>query len=230
MIPDSLRKHVYYEEPDIILLHGDCLDMLPHFEQNSIDLVLTDPPYNEVNRKSNGLRNLDKGGVDSLPANIDELLPYLITVGSGSFYIFCGSEQVSNIRAHLVNAGLSTRHGFWEKTNPSPMNGEYIYLSAIENVIFAKHGGAVFNGKCLKPIWKTPVPENIGHPTSKPLPMIKGMMHVSSNKSDTVFDPFLGSGTTAVACKQLGRKCIGIEIEEKYLDIAIERLRQEVLF
>jgi site-specific DNA-methyltransferase (adenine-specific) len=230
MIPESLRKYVYYEENDIILLHGDCLDILPHLEKDSIDLVLTDPPYNKVNRSSNGLRNLDKGLADSLPANIDNLLPYLITVCEGSFYIFCGTEQVSSIRSYLVSAGLSTRHGFWEKTNPSPMNGEHIYLSAIENVIFAKHKGATFNGKCLRPIWKTPVPENIGHPTSKPLPMIKGMMHVSSNVGDTILDPFLGSGTTAVAAKQLGRKCIGIELEKKYLDIAIERLRQEVLF
>jgi len=230
MIPDSVKKYVYYEEPGIVLLHGDCLEILPHFEPNSIDLVLTDPPYNEVNRHSNGLRNLDKGGADSSPANIDELLPFLINICKGSFYVFCGIGQVSSIRAYLVNHGLSTRHGIWEKTNPSPMNGEHIYLSAIENVIFAKHSRATFNGKCLKPIWKTPVPENIGHPTSKPLPMIKDMIHVSTNESDTVTDPFLGSGTTAVACKQLGRKCIGIEIEAKYLDIAIERLRQEVLF
>lgn len=230
MIPDSVKPYVYHEEPGIVLLKGDCLEILPLLEPNSVDLVLTDPPYNEVNRPSGGLRNLDKGGADSLPANIDNLLPYLITVCKGSFYMFCGSEQVSLIRAYFVNAGLSMRHGFWEKANPSPMNGEYLYLSAFENVIFAKHKGAIFNGKCIKPKWESPVPENIGHPTSKPLKIIKEMAAISSIDGHTILDPFLGSGTTAVAAKQLGRKCIGIEIEAKYLDIAIERLKQEVLF
>ena len=97
MIPESAEKYVYYREPDITLLHGDCLEILPLFPENSVDLVLTDPPYNEVNRESHGLRNLDKGGADSLPANIDSLLPYMITICAGSFYVFCGSEQVSPI-------------------------------------------------------------------------------------------------------------------------------------
>ena len=110
------------------------------------------------------------------------------------------------------------------------MNGEYIYLSAFENVIFAKHKGAVFNGKCIKPKWVSSVPKNIGHPTSKPVEIIKEMASVSSTRGQLILDPFLGSGTTAVAAKQLGRKCIGIELESKYLDIAIERLKQEVLF
>jgi site-specific DNA-methyltransferase (adenine-specific) len=230
MIPESCEKYVYYREDDIVLLKGDCLEILPLFEPKSFDLVLTDPPYNEVNRESNGLRNINKGGADSLPANIDNLLPHLIIICKGNFYIFCGIEQVSPIREYFVNAGLSTRHGFWEKSNPSPMNGEHIYLSAFENIIFAKHAGATFNGKCIKPKWVHPVPEKNGHPTPKPIEVLKEMSTVSSNKGDTILDPFLGSGTTAVAAKQLRRKCVGIELEQKYLDIAIERLRQEVLF
>jgi site-specific DNA-methyltransferase (adenine-specific) len=68
------------------------------------------------------------------------------------------------------------------------------------------------------------------HPATFPLSMPKDHINTWSSSNNTILDPFMGSGTTAVACKQLGRKCIGIEIESKYLDIAIERLRQEVLF
>jgi len=124
-------------------------------------------------------------------------------------------------------AGLSTRHGVWVKPNPSPMNGEHIYLSAIENVIFGKKSGACFNGFCLSPVWRHPTVVGQKHPTEKPVKMFQEMLFVSSNPDNLILDPFLGSGTTAIACERLGRRWIGIEISKEYCDIAIKRIEQE---
>lgn len=216
----------YYETELGKLYHGDCLEILPQLTEK-VDLVLTDIPYNEVNRSSNGLRNLDKGQADSARFDMAHLLAELFRLCSGSFYIFCGTEQVSPIRANFVESGLSTRHGVWIKPNPSPMNGEYIYLSALENVIFGKKSGAYFNGFCLSPVWRHPTVMGQEHPTEKPVKMFQEMLHVSTGPNGTVLDPFLGSGTTAVACERLGRRWIGIEISEEYCDIAVKRIEQE---
>ena len=110
------------------------------------------------------------------------------------------------------------------------MNGDHIYLSAIENIVYAKAKGATFNAFCKTPIWEHPIVSNQIHPTQKPLSVISDMIKDCSNPGDLILDPFAGSGTTLVAAKQLGRKYIGIEISEKYCEIARDRLRQEELF
>ena len=192
-----------------------------------VNLVLTDIPYNEVNRKSNGLRNLNKGQADSAKFDMGTFLKNINIVCLGSFYIFCGTEQISTLRAAFVQMGLSTRHGVWIKDNPSPMNGEFIYLSALENIIFAKKKGGVFNGFCIPPIWKFPIVNGQEHPTEKPIKMFQQMITISSTVGDIILDPFLGSGTTAVACERLGRRWIGIEISKEYCDIAVKRIDLE---
>ena len=153
----------YYEHDGIIIYHGDCREVLPELEP--VDLVLTDIPYGEVNRDSNGLRNLDKGCADT--ANGDE--PELISgICSKSYYVFCGTEQVSSIRKRFVDSGLSTRLCMWEKTNPSPMNGEYIWLSSVECCVYGKKSGAVFNEFCASPVWRFPNGSSKIHPTPTP--------------------------------------------------------------
>lgn len=209
---------------------GDCLEVMKGIPDGAVDLVLTDIPYGEVNRPSGGLRNLDKGDADYVRFDLSNLIVQLLILGRGSFYVFCGSEQVSEIRRRFVESDLTTRHGYWEKDNPSPQNGQHVYLSATENIIFGKSAGATFNAHCRKPIWHSPVVANQIHPTQKPLSIIKDMITVSSNPGDIILDPFAGSGTTLVAAKQLGRKYIGIEISPDYCKIAEDRLRQEELF
>ena len=212
---------------------ADCLDILPLIPDGAVDLVVTDIPYGVVNRaavRQGGLRQLNKGKADDVNFILSNMLFELCRACVGSWYIFCGTEQVSPIRRFLVDSKLQTRHGYWEKDNPSPMNGRTNYLSACENVIIAKALGATFNGFCKKPIWHSPVVTNHIHPTQKPLVVMSDMIRTSSNPSDIVFDPFAGSGSTLVAAKQLGRKYIGIEISPEYCKIAEDRLRQEELF
>ena len=121
----------------------DCIDGMLLMEQQGIkaDCLLTDIPYGEVNRKSNGLRHLNKEQADKETFNLNIYLQHVIKVVNGNFLIFCGTEQVSEIRKFFVEQGMTTRLLIWEKTNPSPMNGGTVYLSGIECCVYAKSRG-----------------------------------------------------------------------------------------
>lgn len=209
---------------------GDCLEILPSIEANSIDLVLTDIPYNEANRESNGLRLLDKGIADDSPIDIEAFLKEATRVCRGSFYVFCGFQQVSLIDSFFRRQGISERCLVWEKTNPSPMNGESIWLSGIELCVYGKKARATFNGHCVNSVIRCPAGSSKIHPTEKPLPLFEKLMLMSSDEGDTVLDPFMGSGTTAIACMgnglSKGRRFIGIEKDPEYFAVAEKRIRQ----
>lgn len=208
----------------IVLHHGDCLEVMKSIPDKSIDLVLTDIPYGEVNRKSNGLRNLDKGAADVIDFDIQSAMSESIRVAKGSIYIFCGTEQVSTIRSQMVKSGLSTRLCIWEKTNPSPMNGQHIWLSSIECCVFGKFKNATFNEHCKSSVWRFSTARGKLHPTMKPLPLMEYLIKTSSNEGDTVLDFTMGSGSTGVAAKNLNRNFIGIEKDEAYFQIAKQRI------
>jgi site-specific DNA-methyltransferase (adenine-specific) len=202
----------------------DCIVGFKKIKSKSVDLVLTDIPYTVVNRRSNGLRILTKEDADIGTFNLNVFLKETVRVCRGSIYIFCGTEQVSFIRKFLVDAGLSTRLIIWEKSNPSPMNGEYIWLSGIEVCVFGKFQGASFNEKCKNSVLKFPSGRSKSHPTEKPLRLFKYLVEVSSNQGDTVLDPCIGSGTTAIACLESKRKYLGFEINTEYYNHCVKRI------
>lgn len=212
----------------------DCLEGMKQIPDGSVDLVLTDIPYGEVNRGSNGLRNLDKAAADIVTFNLSELTRILCNKTNGSVYMFCGTEQVSEIRKTMVEQGLSTRLVIWEKTNPSPMNGEYLWLSGVECCVYGKKSGGTFNLRCKNSVLRYPCGEHDIHPTQKPVDMFRYLIQASSNEGDTVLDPFMGSGTTAVACIKEKRHFIGFELNKEYYDKACQRIdavkRQLTLF
>lgn len=217
----------YYVDDHVTIYHGDAFALLG--SAGDADMVLTDPPYNEVNRPDSGLRSLDRGSADSLQVDVDELASLLAGATRGSAYVFCGSEQVSALRAGFMDAGMSTRTGVWQKTNASPMNGEHLWLSALELCVFGRKAKATFNVHCEAPVWVGPTEPRDDHPTAKPLWLMKKLIMASSNPGDLVLDPFVGSGTTLRAAKDLGRQAIGIELDERYCEIAAKRMGQEVL-
>jgi DNA modification methylase len=203
---------------------GDCLELMKNIPDKSVSSIFTDIPYNQINRKSNGLRKLNKGSADVLSFDLNYFLEEINRVCFGSFYIFCSTEQTSLIRSFFSKNKLSTRHCIWEKTNPSPMNGQYIWLSSIENCIFAKNKKSIFNEHCKSSVWRFPNGKSKKHPTEKPIKLFEYLINVSSNENDLILDPCAGSGTTLVAAKKLNRQFIGIEKEKKYYDICLERL------
>lgn len=210
------------------LYNNDCMKILPTLDNKSVDLVVTDIPYGVVNRKHGSLRKLDKGKADIITFDLDIFVSELSRVTKGSIYIFCGTEQVSNIRKILVQNKMSTRLCIWEKTNPPPMNGDKIWLSGIECCVFGRFPNATFNEHCKNTVFRYPCGRNKLHPTQKPLELIEKLVLASSNEGDTVLDPCMGSGTTGVACKKNNRKFIGIEMDREFYNIASHRIELDV--
>lgn len=147
---------------------GDCMMLMQLLPNNYVDFTLTDIPYDEVNRKSNGLRNLDKDKADILTFNLYDFLDGLYRVTKNSICIFCGREQFSIIYNFFEQKKGTVRPIVWEKSNPSPMNGQHIYLSGVEFAVWFKKSGAnVFNAHCKNTVFKYPCGRSKLHPTEK---------------------------------------------------------------
>ena len=109
------------------LLHGDCLERMKEIPDGSVDLILTDIPYDGVNRESNGLRKLDKGKADVITFDIHEFLKEVDRICSGTIIIFCAKNQLSDVFNYFENNKSGTvRQLVWQKSNPSPMNGQHV--------------------------------------------------------------------------------------------------------
>ena len=212
----------------IKLLQGDCMELMYNIPNESIDLVLTDIPYNVVNRKDNGLRKLDKENADILTFDLINFLEQLYDKAKSTIIIFCGKEQVSIIHSFFNNKqkkGMGTvRQLIWEKSNPSPMNGQHIYLSGVENAIWFKKRGGTFNAHCKNTVFKYPIGRNKLHPTEKNHLLLQELILDNSNENDLILDPCMGSGSTGVVALQNNRNFLGIELNQNYFDIAKSRL------
>lgn len=216
----------YYQSERVTLYHGDALAVLPTL--GSVEAVITDIPYNVINRPIGAMRThrtLDKGIADSAPVDVPQLVAALAPLAP-SHYVWCSTEQVSDLRAGFVAARMTTRHGVWIKTNPSPLNGDKLWLSATENCVYARKVNATFNRFCEAPVWRGPAEKVKGFPCPKPLWLMRELIDASSSIDGAVLDPFTGSGTTGVAAIQLGRHFIGIELEERYCEIAAKRIQE----
>lgn len=206
------------------IICADSMEIIKRIPSNSIPLILTDIPYGVVNRTSGGIRNFDKDNADIVNFDLEELAFELNRICSGSLYIFCSTEQVSFLRGYLSEKNMTTRLCIWEKTNPSPVNCQYFWMNGIETCVYGRKKGATFNEHYKNCVWEFPSGKRTFHPTQKPLALFEYLIKASSNEGDLVFDPFSGSGTTAVASKNLNRKYFCIEQDESYVKKAQERL------
>lgn len=213
-------------DQNIRLYNGDCLDLLPLFEDKSVHSIITDIPYGAVNRKSHGLRNLDKGKGDISTFSIEQIMGHLIRIPQGSIYVWCGMEQISPLRIGFTEAKMATRLGVWQKSNPSPMNGQHLWLSGLEYCMFARHKKAYFDRHCKVPLWKGPIVRNPIHPTEKPVWLLSELIEASVPPNEWVLDFCMGSGSTGEAAIKLGRKFIGIELDEEFFNKAKERIEK----
>lgn len=210
----------------------DCIEGMRLIPDKSIDLILTDIPYDGVTKKgaerakyAGQLRKLDKGKADILTFEIDDFLNECSRILKGSIYIFCGIGQVYTIYNYFENhKDFMVRLCAWRKTNPSPMNGQHMWLSSMEICIFAKRRRAKFNAHCKPSVWDYPVGRSKIHPTQKPVELFEYLIEASTDEGDIVLDTCMGSGTTAVATLKTGRKFIGFETEPKYIEIANQRI------
>ena len=208
----------------IDLRQGDCLELMKEIPDGTVDLILCDLPYGEVNHKSGGLRLLDRGKADACDMDLSKLADEFNRACKGTIYAFCGTEQISVLVGHFKRHGMTTRVCAWEKTNPSPMNGTKLWLSGLEFCVFARKAKATFNEHCKKALWQAPSGRSKIHPTEKPLKLMERLILASSNPGDTVLDNCMGSGTTGVACVNTGRNFIGMEMDAGYFEIAKNRI------
>ena len=208
--------------------NDDCMNYMKTMSDECVDLTLTDIPYGEVNRDSNGLRILNKEAADVMTFDIQEFLTEVYRVTKGTIIIFCGKEQLSEIHKFFSdkqkrNKG-TVRRLIWQKTNPSPMNGQYVYLSGIENAVWFKKRGATFNAHCKNTVFKYACGRSKLHPTEKNHNLLKELILDNSNEGDIVFDPCAGSGSHLLVAKENNRQWLGVELNREYFNIASERL------
>ena len=213
------------------LINGNCIEKMGGVSK--CRLLLTDIPYDGINNiKSNGIRKIDKENADIKTFEINEFLE-TIWEKADIFTIFCGTNQVSEIFNWFLQKQLkgqgTVRQLIWCKNNPSPMNGEYIYLSGIENAIwFKKKGTGKLNCKCKKNWFIHPTGSSKFHPTEKNHELLKELILDNTNEGDLVIDTCMGSGSTGIVCIENNRNFIGIELDENYYNIAKQRIKETI--
>lgn len=211
------------------LVHCDCMDFMETMPDQSIDLTLTDIPYGEVNatdpRKS-GARILDKATADVRTFCLANFLPQLYRVTRSGIIIFCGKGQFSTIYNYFGQHRGTVRALVWEKTNPSPFNGQHIYLSGVEFAVWFKKPGGVFNAFCKNTVFNYPAGTSKLHPTEKNHALLEDLIRDNTDSGDIVFDPCAGSGAHLLVAKQLGRRYLGCELHRSYFLTAAQRLLQ----
>lgn len=218
----------YYQDLHCTIYHDDCLNILPDI--GSFDLVLTDPPYG-INYRSN--HNSSRRGkwanwvrYENLPGIIGDekpLNPEHILNLSDKVVIFGGNYCANNLPP-------SSCWIIWDKRKDIPPNNqadcELAWTSFKKPSRIYRH---IWNGLIRDGRENVSISEKF-HAHQKPIALLQFIIkYAELPEGSTIIDPYCGSGSTLRAAKDLGFKCIGIEIEEKYCEIAVERLRQEVL-
>lgn len=203
----------YYQDDWVTIFNADCAEVV----LGGADLVITDPPYG-MNFVSNYRRIKHSAivGDSSLPV---EIIEKWVATASKAAYVFCRWDNLKDmpkpksvlawVKNNWSMGDLKHEHGRqWEAIcfYPGP---NHQFIKRIPDVLFADRTG------------------NAQHPTEKPESVI--IQLIQANEGEIILDPFMGSGTTLRAAKDLKRKAIGIEIEEKYCEIAARRMSQEVL-
>jgi len=248
-----MKLKPYYEESGIVIYHGDCRKVLPLLQPESVDLVLTDPPYGHKNNDGDliqmwelALGLVKKGSApckarpianDGVEAN--ELVRWsfgefkrLLKPGCCCCCCCCGGGGPDPQFARW-SLWLDKTVGFkqavvWDKGG---LGMGWHYRRNYEFMLVGEKQGAAgkwYGGNSQANVVRIPgiKPTEMDHPTPKPVELMLLFCNLHSEAGDLILDPFMGAGTTLVAAKKLGRRAIGIEIEEKYCRVTVERLRR----
>lgn len=226
---------------DIQLIQGDCLAEIHKIPDESIDLICTDPPYKLTSHGGSGTMSgywtTDKAKSGKVfnhnDIEIEDYLPefYRVLKDGTHCYIMCNHLNLP----HFIDVINKSEFKFikcliWDKQ--SKICGRY-YMGQFEYIIMLRKGRERTINNCgTSDILSIPLKRNKDnngnniHDSEKPVSLMELLIENSSNVGEVVLEPFLGSGTTAIACKNLNRRCIGIEIDETYYNIAKKRVEQ----
>ena len=221
------------------LYNRDSLQLMKEIPANSVDAIITDPPYN-ISRDNN-FTTMGRAGIDFGEWDKDFDLTSWIKVAEpllkkgGNIVIFNSWKNMTNITKSLEENGFEVKDLIrWKKTNAMPRNRDRRFITDYEVAVWAVKKGGKWTFNRLSDTYEipeivgglTPKSEKIegGHPTQKPIYVMEWLIERLTNEGDVVLDPFMGSGTTGVACKNLNRKFIGVELDENYYNIAYNRI------
>ena len=218
------------------LIQGDCLEQLKQMNSNSIDLICTDPPYTVIGGgHEKGLAHRYNGSIlekndgkifkhnDISP---EEYLPelYRVLKNDSHFYIMTNNLNLQKMLNVCDDVGFKFHNLLvWKKNN---ITANRWYMKNLEYILFFRKGKAkaINNMSSCQTIEVNNKMGNKLHPTEKPVELMKVMIENSSSENDLVLDPFMGSGSTGMACLETNRNFIGIELDLKYYDIAKSRI------
>lgn len=225
--PANMPEADWVSPDGTIRLHlGDCLSLLPKIPAGCVDCCLTDPPY-EIVMTGGGIGDRRQYTHDT-NGFTDCGFDYSILSAFPNWVCFGALKQVPK----LIECAKGKRWMLvtWNKPNPTPLcNGNY--LPDTEYIVHAWQRGCLhgeYTDKSRFIVHPVNDVEDGTHPNEKPLRVILKMVRLAVNRGSAILDPYMGSGTTAVACIKTGRRCIGVELDEKYFRIAVERCEKAV--
>lgn len=247
-----MRAQPYYDDGQIQIWHARCEDVLPTLADKSVDVVLADPPYSQhVHGKSRRGGSLPDAGAFSAcirrsrELGFDSITPELMEVVARETarivrrwaMFFSDVELTADWRSALTAAGLDyVRTGAWIKEGATPQfTGDRPAAGFEAITIVHPKGRKRWNGGGAHAVWSEPIVLNRGnqkvrvHTTQKPIDLIRKLIALFSDPGELIIDPFMGSGTTLRAAKDLGRRAIGIDMVEENCRIAVNRMQQAVL-
>lgn len=230
----------------IKLKQGDCLELMKDIPDNSVDLIVTDCPYHIVsdgctniprkdepsgifNRRNTFTQANAKSGklFDYNDIEFKEWLPdfYRILKPNSHCYIMINARNLKKLQQECENVGFKFQQLLvWDKGNATPNR---YYLNACEFILMLRKENAKnINNMGTKNILQIKNIRGKTHPTEKPVDLLKVLIENSTNENDIVVDPFMGTGSCGIACKRLNRNFIGIELDEKYFEIAKRRIEE----
>lgn len=242
---EQVSKDLLQKET-VQLLKGDCMDVMAGLVKDKVKVnaIITDPPYN-ISKDNNfsTMNTAKRQGVDF--GNWDkgfDLFSWLdiadkLLKDGGNIVIFNSFLNIGNIAKCLESKGYAVKDLIrWIKPNPMPRNMGSRFVADYELAIWCVKGKSkwTFNNTTnsyLRPEIKCSTPsgkERLGHPTQKPVFLMEELVKIFTNKDDVVLDPFMGSGTTGIACIKQNRNFIGIEVDNNYYNMAYKRIFNDI--
>lgn len=257
----NIEIEPYYEneEHHIKLLHGNCLELLPRFPNDSVDMIFADPPYflsnGGITCHAGKMVSVNKGKWDvsqGIEKNHEFNLSWLsecqrVLTENGTIWVSGTAHVIFSVGFAMQQLGFKILNDIvWFKPNASPNLSCRYFTHSTETLIWAaknhesKHTfnyelmKQISNGKQMRNVWEISPPQPKEkvygkHPTQKPLKLLERIILASTNEENIVLDPFNGSGTTTIAAIKLNRRYIGIDISEEYLDLTIARVKDELI-
>lgn len=225
----------YFEQEGITLYHGNSLDIMASMADESFDAVITDPPYSERTHK-NAKKNDSALGYGVKAIHFDSFTEEMLFRAYNEMSRLTKSWLISNIDYNFAfkfetepPLGMTQKRiGVWVKNNPMPQISADRPSQGWEAISYLHKTGkrSIWNGGGLHGNYVTNLATPTGHPTPKPLSMVTSFVERFTNTGDVILDPFAGGGTTLLAARNLQRKAIGIELDEKYCELIANRIGQ----